>query len=897
MTANEIGASESELLIRDLPDPDAAARFLARFTEMHPAPAKKLSKNPGLLSDVLTLASFSPLLALTLEQNPEYLSWLALKRIESGVTPKDELLESLARFSLTHSQVDLQIILARFRRRELLRIFLRDIRRLATISEITEEISNLADAILEFALRSAQQEMENRYGLPLKTDEKGRATPADVCVVALGKLGSKELNYSSDIDLVFIYEAEGATSGQGTRNSITNREYFIKLAEFVTKLVGQQTGEGAAYRVDLRLRPHGRMGALALSVDDTIKYYRNEARAWERQVLIRSRAAAGNADLFRRFYSEVEDTVFSADETVEKALESVRLSKEKIDLEQRNQTGYNVKLGKGGIREIEFIAQALQLAYGGRDRWLRSPHTLISLSRLADRGLLTEHELTELFDAYEFLRHLEHLLQMENGLQTHTVPDAEERRRLISKRMNFKGGKELEQSLRAHTQNVSQVFERVFGGEKRSAVCQKQLAVSNKHSAFSIQHSAESAMIERLAQVSPRFTELLVSNPQLAEEMGTNLVLTDGRASSNPGLLIEAVIKETDFGHKLAVLRRKWVRLLLEIAIADVFERLTLQEVKRLQTELAEAAINAALLIVKSGLEKKYLIRIRKFPFVVLGLGKLGGRGIDYDSDLDVILVYDDNFMPMGLNVTLAEFYGRATEIFVTALSSMTRDGSLYRVDLRLRPFGKNGTSAISKKAFLEYVEKTAAIWEMLAYVKIRGVAGEMDFASSVETESRRIIHERASAIDRRELAAETTNVRRRLEAERGKTRGKEIDIKYGAGGMLDIYFATRFLQLRDNVPDDAEHRATAPILQKLREKGSLSKEHFTVLLDGYNFFAALDHNIRLTVGRTTHVPIANRKALDIITERIKINSSDELIEQLTIHRLNVRNVFEDTLS
>src|SRR4029079_14306370 len=218
-------------------------------TEIHPSQTKKLIKNPGLLSDVLTLAAFSPLLALTLEQNPEYLSWLSLKRTESGVTPREELLESLARFSLTHSQIDLQIVLARFRRRELLRIFLRDIRRLATISEITEEISNLADAILEFALRAARQELDNRYGLPLTTDEKDRSIPADVCVVALGKLGSKELNYSSDIDLIFIYSAEGTTSGQGTRGAITNREYFIKLAESVIRLVGQQIGEGAAYRV------------------------------------------------------------------------------------------------------------------------------------------------------------------------------------------------------------------------------------------------------------------------------------------------------------------------------------------------------------------------------------------------------------------------------------------------------------------------------------------------------------------------------------------------------------------------------------------------------------------------------------------------------------------------
>lgn len=870
--------NDHELLIRDLPDPDAATRFLTRFNEVNPSQAKKLAKNPGLLSDVLTIASFSPLLALTLEQNPEYLSWLSLKRTESGVTPKEELLESLARFSLTHSQIDPQIVLARFRRRELLRIFLRDIRRLATISEITEEISNLADAILEFALRSARQELENRYGLPLTTDEKGRSVPADVCIVALGKLGSKELNYASDIDLVFVYSTEGSTSGQGTRGAITNREYFIKLAESIIRLVGQQAGEGAAYRVDLRLRPHGSIGPLALSVDDTTMYYQTEARDWERQVLIRSRSAAGNAELFKRFYSAVEHTIFSPDETVERALESVRTSKEKIDIEHRHQQSYNVKLGKGGIREIEFIAQALQLAYGGRDRWLRSPHTLISLSRLADRGLISERELTQLFDAYEFLRHLEHLLQMENGLQTHTVPNAVERRRLIGKRMNFKGGKELERSLRTHTGNVSRIYERVFGD---SAKTSNQL-LDNGYQPSVVEDAEDAGHGGQITKVSPRFAEILATKPPIAD---------DGKT------LTEAVKNEPDFGHRLSVLRKRWSGQLMQIVIDDASQKLSLLETKRRQTELAEDAVNAALWIVKAELEKKFKIKLDEFPFAVLGLGKLGGRGVDYDSDLDVVLVYDDRAIS-GLDVTLAEFYSRAAEIFVTTLSSMTRDGSLYRVDLRLRPFGKNGASAIAKNAFLEYVKNSAAVWELLAYVKIRAVAGDEQLAVPLENEIRNIIHARASKIDAPELAAETLSVRRRLEAERTKTRGrKEIDIKYGSGGMLDIYFATRFLQLRDNVPDNADARATAPILDKLRQNGSLSDENYTTLMNGYNFFAALDHNIRLTVGRTTSVPMANRQALAVIAERMEIVSPEELIGQLTLHRLNVRGVFENILS
>jgi glutamate-ammonia-ligase adenylyltransferase len=171
-------------LTDDLPDPDAARRFLSLLEERHPRDKTKLLKNDGLLSDALTLAAYSPLLSTTLLQNPEYLWWLSRKKNSPSVRTKDELMEALGRFLLTHSQLDLHTQLARFRRRELLRIFLSDIRRLATIAEITEDISNLADAILETALRRAEQEMDNRFGKPQTRDEKGRVTNAEFCIVS-----------------------------------------------------------------------------------------------------------------------------------------------------------------------------------------------------------------------------------------------------------------------------------------------------------------------------------------------------------------------------------------------------------------------------------------------------------------------------------------------------------------------------------------------------------------------------------------------------------------------------------------------------------------------------------------------------------------------------------------
>ena len=968
-------------LIQDLPDAEAAARFLDQFGEKNPLQKNNLLKNEGLLSDVLTLVSFSPLLATTILQNPNYLSWLNRHRSESKIRDKEELLESLGRFSLMNSMVEPQILLARFRRRELLRIFLHDIRRLATISETTEEISNLADAILEYALRLAKQELDNRFGIPLETDTKGRAKPAEFCIVSLGKLGSKELNYSSDIDLLFLYSADGKTSGQGTRGETTNREYFVKLAEFVTKLVGQQAGEGAAYRVDLRLRPHGRVGALALSVRDTIRYYQTDARSWERQVLIRSRASAGSAGLFRKFFAETENFVFSKVESVADALENVRLSKEKITLEKSSDRGFNVKLGAGGIREIEFIAQALQLAYGGRDEWLRSSHTLITLRRLADRNLFSEGELTELFDAYEFLRRLEHLLQMENGLQTHLVPEDVTRRALFARRMNCKSSADFDEALKFHTANVNRVFTRIFSTQRREdAKARRKTKISRDASAVSVEanntefqisdyefqiNESESAIqpilssleksalkidlsdktleiLEKLARISPPFAELPAANPSLISSLPD--IENEFCEKNYAEILLSKVRKAGDFAHRLAALRQIWSEFLLEIVVFDVFEKITRHKAKELQTRLAEASLEAAIFITKSELEARFSVEINAFGFAVLGLGKLGGRGMDYGSDLDLVLIYDDlkaegkegrggeererrregeqekrrkgeegkvfstdgsssppllrfSSSPLPPLFSPSVFYARAVEIFVTCLSAMTREGSLYRVDLRLRPDGKNGATVIGKTSFLDYLKNRSAIWEWLAYVKLRGAAGDFGLGYTVEREARKIIHAQARSAETGEMKNETWRVRQRLEEVKSASkRGREIDIKFGAGGMLDVYFAMRYLQLRDNIPDDTANRSSAFMLCRLYENGSLSREDFENFSSGYEFLSELDHNLRLTVGRSTRLPVANQKALQIICERMNIPSISDLNEKLTFHRLNIRASFENIL-
>lgn len=890
-------ASDMEHLTSDLPDQGSARRFLSSLDEQNPRDAAKLRKNEGLLSDVLTIASYSPLLATTMLQNPDYLWWLNRKRGAPAVRTKDELLEALGRFVLTHSQLDLHTQLARFRRRELLRIFLSDIRRLTTIAEITEDISNLADAILETALRDARQEMDNRFGQPQLIDDKGRKTPADFCIVSLGKLGSRELNYSSDIDLLFLYSAEGETSGRGTRGTITNREYFVKLGEAVSQRVGRQTGEGAAYRVDMRLRPHGSVGPLAVSLSDAVRYYETEARDWERQVLIRSRSSAGDPDIYKEFFESVENFVFKtpdisprgddsaeagrqeAEGSVAVALENVRRSKQLIDLGQKPERGFNVKLGRGGIREIEFIAQALQLAHGGRDQWLRAPHTLISLSRLADRGLISESELTELFNAYEFLRHLEHVLQMENGLQTHSIPNDAHRREMVARRMRCPDLRTFTAELARHTANVHRIFTRVFGEPEKAARVAFPMLQDTGH-AFDAAASGASAAAD-----APR--------EERTDKIARPIVSAGGATRRDYlNTLNAAIASASDYRHRLGAFRRRWAELVDEIRSADAASEIDIPASKRAQTALAEASIDAALEITRGELETKYAANIDALPLAVMGLGKLGGGAIDYGSDLDLVLVYDQTTGVPG-GTTAAEFYSRAAGIFVTTLSSMTRDGSIYRVDLRLRPYGKNGTSTIEAETFVAYMRDTAAIWEWLAYVKIRAVAGDLALARDVERAVRDTIHSRASDTDPNDLATDARRMRMLLEKEKGRMRrSNEVDIKYGPGGMLDVYFAIRYLQLRDNLPDSSDDRSTEFTLGVLREKGAIDAASHESMLAGYRFLSKLDHCLRLTVGRTTRLPVGNVKALETVADRMDVESTSALLEELTVHRLNVRAAF-----
>lgn len=948
--------------LAQLPDSHTAQLLFDRLVRENKSLERAFQRDPGLLSDVLTIAAWSPLLATTLENNPDYVMWLQRERKLTRVRTREELGESLGRFALINSRLNPHVMLARFRRRELLRTYLHDIRRTRTIVETTDELSSLADAILEYGLKLCLQELDNRYGSPQRIDAQGRISSAEFCVVALGKLGSLELNYASDIDLIFLFSDEGTTATGGSRGQVTNREYFVKLAERLLRLVGEPIGEGASYRIDARLRPHGREGALACSVAEAVNYYQRRAADWELQTLIRARAAAGSIKAFARFAESVEDRVYRPNLSVAQALGSVREAKEQIDIQhERSEKGFNVKLGRGGVREIEFIAQALELAFGGDDPWLRTAHTLVTLGRLAERNLITEREHSQLSDAYHFLRALEHRLQMEHGLQTHSVPIEPPKRELIARRMNFSGGHaltEFEAALSAHTDNVRAAFDRVFAGARaeetpvpRPAVIDDTIenrAAELAHTAarmFSLkpepgaddQCSVRTAeLLERelascvngtramsfLSRIAAAFEKDDEAKPVKPEQIATLVRLSSASEffgemiASRPSLihslpfgerplaprdyeseLTEAVTLQTRFADELTALRLKWSELLIEIGAHDATGTGQLSQINRLLTDLAKGAANAALLAARRELARRYGALAAEPRIAILGLGRFGSGGMDYGSDLDVIFVYDAAAGSPVNGLTQEEAYARLTEYFVTALSSITREGVLYRVDLRLRPDGQKGPLATSSATFINYLEKRAAHWEWLAYVKLRAVAGDMEFAPEIEIAARGRIHELARHADIRQLAAETRRVRDRLQEAKAPRRHAGVNIKHGVGGMLDVYFAVRYLQLRDNVPDDGEDRTTSRMLKRLRETGSIGEEDFQRMFTGYRLLRLVDHQLRLIVGRSAMVPTFDATAFTEIAGRLGYVTANNLRDDLISGMKNIRLAYDHIVS
>jgi glutamate-ammonia-ligase adenylyltransferase len=412
-------------LLSQSPDPDGALNLLERYAQGAPPHVLgELARYPAALSYLIAIFGYSGYLAETLLSEPELVVQFARDRNFTKLKSKEDLMQDFARFSTTNPDPWLAAMLARFKRRNYLRIVLKDVLGLSTLGETTLELSTLADVILTNAYIYCDRELEKRYGRPQYHDAQGRIVRAGFSIISLGKLGGNELNYNSDIDLLFLYSHDGETAGGSDRESvITNKEYFVHVARAITRTITHATPQGEVFRVDLRLRPEGEQGDLAISLNSARGYYEHRARDWELQMLIKARHSAGDAKPTRDFLRSVEEYVYrSPGDFV--AVESILLSRERISKKLRESRGHaiDVKRHRGGIRDIEFLVQCLQRLHGLHDHWVRSGGTLFALRKLNDKGWLSNRDYAALTAAYEFLRKVEHRVQMEAGQQTHRLP-------------------------------------------------------------------------------------------------------------------------------------------------------------------------------------------------------------------------------------------------------------------------------------------------------------------------------------------------------------------------------------------------------------------------------------------------------------------------------------------
>ena len=548
-------------LLEHSPDPDGALNLLERYTQAaSPDLLRELGRRPSGLTYLTAAFGYGSLLADSFLSEPSLVLQFARDRHFTELRSREALMEDYARFATTHSASDLAARLGLFKRRNYVRIGLKDVLGLATLAEVTLELSELADVLLAQALLDADQELAKRYGQPQYRDAQGRVARSGFSIVSLGKLGGNELNYSSDIDLLFLYARDGETAGSAESTSegsvVMNKEYFVRLAQSVTHRLTQTTSGGPVFRVDLRLRPEGVAGDLALSLGAALDYYGRRARDWELQMLIKARHSAGDARLTRAFLRGVESHIYRSPAHFE-AVQSVLTSRERTSqhLRESGRDTVDVKRQAGGIRDVEFLTQCLQRLYGARDPWVRSGGTLHALRKLNDKGLLSDRDYAALTTAYEFLRKVEHRIQLDRGQQSHRLPSEAGALDRLARRVGMEAvegqapGPVLVARVHQVLESVREVYQRWIhpgSGDRPAAAFELKPAATGsdaRHSfAATLRHleanSPEVARRVRETSLAPR------ARARAAEWMGTLLTSADSLtlARENP-VAVERALK------------------------------------------------------------------------------------------------------------------------------------------------------------------------------------------------------------------------------------------------------------------------------------------------------------------------------------------------------------------
>ncbi len=456
-----------------------------------------LQGSPRMLALLCSLFGNSPAMAQTLIRDPILVYWIAEEHVLSRRPTRHDLTRALhgVLSNLTTAELKLEA-LRRFRRREMLRIGTRDLLRSGDVRETIAALSDLASVLIQAAYEIVSADLQSRYGTPRHRDRKGKWQETGFAVIAMGKLGGGELNYSSDVDLIYVYGSDaGETSGRNGRGgtdgaSIPNEEYFEYLSRDLTRALADITQEGYIFRVDLRLRAEGGVGSLARSLGEYRRYYESRGQGWERMSLLKAWPIAGSPDVGKAFVRTVKPFIFGdrsgpAGRAAREAfIEQVRAIKRMIDdkMVDRRQERRNVKLGIGGIRELEFVVQVVQVQFGAQLPELCDRSTLKALARFGRCGLLSAQEVAGLVESYLFLRDVEHKLQMVYDLQTHALPEGETELARCAIRLGYKehdrssAREHFLADYDRHTARVHQVFKALVDTPAQSSLLNAALA-------------------------------------------------------------------------------------------------------------------------------------------------------------------------------------------------------------------------------------------------------------------------------------------------------------------------------------------------------------------------------------------------------------------------------------
>jgi glutamate-ammonia-ligase adenylyltransferase len=895
--------------IKSSADPVRAGNFFAMLagTGAGPELEKISAEQAGILA---ALFSGSQALGNLLAANPDWFAGMEPGRLkyprrEQGVRAeaKGFLEPLLAARDYTGALNQLR----HFKQREMLRIAARDLARLGNVSEITREISDVADVCLNGVWQICRQQFVERYGEPWHQDADGRWQRTEFCILGMGKLGGQELNYSSDVDLLFVYSDEGQVfkeppaKGRTARSILASHQFFNRLAGAFIAEVSRVTPHGMLYRIDLRLRPEGDTSPLCRSLPGYENYYAQWGQTWERMMLIKARGVAGSAGLAAEFLEMIQP--FRFPRTIAGgALHEIGAMKDRIEKEvvRSGELDRNVKLGRGGIREIEFIVQSQQLLHAGRQPFLQGAQTLPVLEKLVQYKLLSADEGKALGEAYCFLRDVEHRLQMEDNLQTHTIPANPFAQERLARLMGFGGVRAFEAARQGHTDRVRAIFDRLLKPEQAQPVATpfprefegaedewKQLLAGHSFQdvdkAFLVLREfvqgpgyihVSARTIELAQKLLPKLFALCPKRP--AQTQIPNLpsqILSDpdrvvtrldsfiaaygARATlfelwnSNPAIfellvllfdrsefLAELAIRTPDMVDELVTsgrLRQRksavetledlrhglededqklWLRRyhqteLMRIGLRDI---LGLADFEQYLTELSALA-DACLQYALEAVMRKH--GIKKPPFVIIGLGKLGGAEIDYGSDLDIVFVADSKAGDLQKQQRMA------IEL-MELVSARTETGLVFHTDARLRPDGEKGLLVNTLAAYEEYYRHRAQLWEIQSLTRTRPVAGELKLGgrfqqlAAVLTNFKQPGHPLAAFLP--DWKQTIHQMRMRIEKERTPAGKDVLAIKTGKGGLMDAEFVAQALCLENGWQEANTLRA----LERGREAGVL---------------------------------------------------------------------------